>query len=149
MFWIKQWQSRRRQPKRHPGYSGVELLAAIASAFFLALLGTPIFNLFIDRGPQHLLQEPLLASHLEYARQEAMREAVTVTVCPSQDGRNCLTDSDWHMGWLIFIDSVNPPNHLSVGDTLLYRQQGYMGNQAMVASASLIQYQPDGSINLN
>lgn len=148
MFTQTKWQSRRQQTAKHTGYSGVELLAAITSAIFVLFLGSPIYQFLTNRGPEHLLKIPSLASHLEYARQEAVREEATITICPSRDGRNCQVGGNWQMGWLIFIDEVSPSRHFSVGDTLLYRQRGHVELQPMVAAVDLIQYQPDGSINL-
>jgi type II secretory pathway pseudopilin PulG len=47
---LANWQSHRQQPKRIPGFTGIELLAAIASALFVFLLGMPIFNSLTNDG---------------------------------------------------------------------------------------------------
>jgi Tfp pilus assembly protein FimT len=136
------------QPRKHPGYTGIEFLAPIASVLLVYLLGLPIYNMLTDRGPEYLLQEISLVSHLEYARQEAIRQQTVVTICPSRDGRNCQIGGDWTQGWMIFTDEASPPYHRSVGDQLLHRQLGYVGQQPLVATMDLIQYQADGSIRL-
>jgi type IV fimbrial biogenesis protein FimT len=143
------WQSRRQQPGKGPGFTGVELLAALSSALLVLLLSLPVYRLFADSETERLARSPSLALHLEFARQEAMREEATVTVCPTRDGRNCQTKGDWRTGWLIFIDEVSPPRHLSVGDTLLYRQRAGVGQQPAVVGMDLIRYQADGAILLN
>lgn len=146
---LTDWQSRRRQPNKIPGFTGIELLAAIASALFVFLMGMPIFNFLTYEGETWLLQDNSLASQLEYARGEAMRREAPVTVCPSTDGRNCQPNGDWSTGWVIFIDSISPALHVSVGDELLHRQKGTDRTQPLVAAMDVIQYQPDGSIRLN
>jgi type IV fimbrial biogenesis protein FimT len=143
------WQSRRWQFQKDPGFTGVELPAAITSALFVFLLSLPVYHMFTDGPAEYLSKHPSLALHLEYARQEAMREEVTVTVCPTRDGRNCQVGGDWQAGWLIFVDEVNPRHHLSVGDTLIYRQRSRVGQQPTVAAMDLIQYQADGTLLLN
>lgn len=120
----------------------------IATTLSITLLGLPLYNLLSDRGPDYLLQEAALASQLEYARQEAVRLGTVVTVCPSRDGRNCQQDGDWRQGWLIFTDASSPSHHLSVGDRLLHKQSGDVGQQPQVAF-NIVQYQADGSLRLN
>lgn len=143
------WQSRRRQPKKATGFTGVELLAAIASALFVFLLGLPIFNFLTYDGETYLLQENSLAAQLEYARGEAVRREVPITVCPSKDGRSCQPNGDWSVGWIIFIDNVRPELHVSVGDKMLHRERAIASTQPLVAAMDVIQYQPDGSIRLD
>ena len=149
MQMLPNWQSSRRQPGKHPGFTGVEVLAAIVSGLFLVLLGMPLYHFFTNDGDTALLQSDSLASQLEYARSEAMRRELPITVCPSRDGRNCQHDGDWSAGWVIFIDNVRPMLHVSVGDKLLYRQKRIEGNHPLVAAMDVIQYQPDGSIRLD
>jgi Tfp pilus assembly protein FimT len=142
-------QSHLRHLKKSAGYFGVELLEVIVSTLFMLLLGLPLYLQLIKPDPHPLLRSASLASHLEYARQRAMHDAVTVTICPSLDGRNCLLDGDWSQGWLIFTDEASPPLHLSVGDTFLHRQTGRVEEQALITAMKVIQYRPDGSIRLN
>jgi type IV fimbrial biogenesis protein FimT len=142
-------QNNLRHGNRRHGFTVVEIVVAIATTLSVMLLGQPILDLLTDRSPKYLLQELSLASHLEYARQEAVRLQASVTICPSQDGRNCLVNGDWSQGWIIFTDDASPPRHFSVGDRLLHREQGEVGQQPVVASMDVIQYQADGSILLN
>jgi type IV fimbrial biogenesis protein FimT len=149
MQMLMNWQSCRQQPNKHPGFTGVEVLAAIVSGVLLFLLGMPLYSYLTYDGETNLLRDESLASQLEYARLEAMRRDVPVTVCPSRDGRNCQRDGDWSAGWVIFIDNVRPMLHVSVGDKLLYRQKRIDGSHPLVAAMDVIQYQPDGSIRLD
>jgi hypothetical protein len=140
--------NRHRRPQNHHGFSAFEPLAGVFSLLFVTLLGQPLYVLLNDRGPEHLLQEVSLASHLEYARQEAIRLKTTVTVCPSEDGRNCLLQGEWKNGWIVFTDETEPFHHLSVGDKFLHRQHGSVTHQPRLVF-DMVQYQADGSLHLN
>ncbi len=140
-------QHQRRRNGRHPGFTLFEIATIVATTLSITLLGLPLYNLLNERGPEYLLQEVSLASQLEYARQEAVRLGTVVTVCPSRDGRNCQQDGDWRQGWLIFTDESSPSHHLSVGDRLLHKQPGDVGQQPRVAF-NIVQYEADGSLRL-
>ncbi len=146
----------RKPGLRHPGWqrrpAGFSLIGSLVTwgtTAFALLLVMPVFHFVTDRGEVELLQEPSLAAHLEYARQEAIRQETVVTVCPSRDGRSCQAGGDWRQGWLIFTDEVSPRLHFSVGDKLLYKQEGQVEAQPLVAAGELVQYQADGSIRLD
>ncbi len=145
----KPGQRQRCRPHRQAGFSLIGSLMSWGSTALALLLVMPAWDFLTERGPVELLHEPALASHLEYARQEAMRREIPITVCPSRDGRNCEAGGDWRRGWLIFTDEVSPRRHLSVGDSLLYRQSGGVEREPLVVAGDLVQYQADGSIRLD
>jgi type IV fimbrial biogenesis protein FimT len=142
-------QNQRQPIRKQPGFTVLGTLSSIATGLSFYLLSLPLYNQLNDQGPTHLLQERSLASHLEYARQQAIRLEAVVTICPSQDGKNCQVGGDWQQGWLIFTDEQSPPRHLSVGDTFLHRHNVVNETQPLVATFDVIQYQPDGSLRLN
>jgi len=130
------------------GVSSLGLLAALLPALCFTLLAPPLFSLLSDPAETQLLQGNSLAAHLEYARSEALRRVQTITVCPSRDGRHCRLDGDWHRGWIIFTDAEKPPLHMSVGDELLYKQSGNVGEQPLPAGIGILSYLADGSLTL-
>jgi len=144
------WQTTRRQQSHQvKGFTSLELLAALVPAISILLLSLPLFEEFTYSGEVQLLQQNSLASHLEYAREEAIRRELPITICPSRDGRNCLAGGNWQQGWIIFTDQESPPLNVSVGDKLLHKQSGDVGNQPLVASVDVLQYLPDGSLRLD
>lgn len=136
------------QPGRAEGFGLVEPLLGVLSLMLVIFTGQPLLSLFDDNDADHLLQKSSLVSHLEYARQEAVRLEATVTICPSKDGRSCQEGGDWQQGWLIFTDDAQPSHHFSVGDKFLHRQKSVAEKQPELAFDT-IRYQADGSILLN
>ena len=137
-----------RQPGREQGFGALEPLLGAFSLLMVIFLGQPLVSLFHESGSDQLLQQASLISHLEFARQEAMRRQTAVTICPSADGRNCQVGGDWQQGWLIFTDDNQPRRHLSVGDTFLHRQQSLVEEQPRLAF-DMVSYQADGTIQFN
>lgn len=143
------WQNHRRHLVKTNGFTSIELLAALFSSLSLLFIGLPTLDFLTNEGETHLLQQSSLASHLEYARGEAIRRETTVTICPSKNYRNCLDQGNWQDGWIIFTDNEGPPRHVSVGDKILHNQKSADSAQAVVAHVDIIRYQADGSILLN
>ncbi|UCC56403.1 MAG: GspH/FimT family pseudopilin [Gammaproteobacteria bacterium] len=73
----------------------------------LAVVGT----LTMGAGHQltRVIQENRMAAEvnafvtaLHLARNEAVKHAVPVVLCPARDGRNCGSSRDWESGWILF-----------------------------------------------
>mgnify|MGYP005666090149 CR=1 FL=1 len=144
------WQNHhRRHLTRIEGFVSLELLAALISSLFMLYIGMPAIDSLTDQGETQLLEQSSLASHLEYARSEAIRRETTVTVCPTNNFRNCLRQGEWQQGWIIFTDDEGPSQHLSVGDKMLHNQKGVDSTDATLAYIDVIRYQADGSILLD
>ena len=46
-----------------------------------------------------------LVTVLNYARSEAIKRGVRVTLCSSNNGTSCLGSTTWDTGWIAFIDT--------------------------------------------
>ncbi len=144
------WQNHhRRHLKSIEGFVSLELLAALISSLFMFHIGLPLIDSLTDQGETQLLEQNSLASHLEYARSEAIRRETTVTVCPTKNFRNCLRQGEWQQGWIIFTDDQGPSLHVSVGDKILHNQKGADSTYVTLANVNVIRYQADGSILLD
>lgn len=100
------------------GFSLVELMITISVASILLTVAVPSF--------QSLMKESRLTTQanefmtaLHYARSEAVKRGMRVTICRSVDGATCNGD-DWQDGWLIFSDA-DPVGSVDVdnGDEIL------------------------------
>jgi type IV fimbrial biogenesis protein FimT len=64
-----------------------------------------------------------LVSSIHYARSEAVRMEVPVSICASEDGESCSGGTDWGDGWVVFTDSSGSKGFLDGDDDLLYTNQ--------------------------
>lgn len=108
----------RAQARHGPGFSLVELLAAMAISALLAFLGWPLLDRQRAAAAISVATHRTLAA-LQLARQQALSSGNPVTVCPSPDGRRCGFGGPQ---WIVF---ENRPGGLDAtrdaGDRLLQR----------------------------
>ncbi len=104
---------------RQTGLTLIELLVALALAALVMFLSLPAFDTLLTRTQRSTLIAELGASFM-YARSEAVKRAIPVSLCPSADSASCLNspDPDWSRGWIVFVDG-DSDLRLEAGDTLL------------------------------
>ena len=88
---------------RQAAMTAIELLIVVAVIGLLLLVAVPGSSMLIERYRLSAASNDL-ARGLTLARTEAIQRGSTVRLCPSVDGRACLTDGDWSRGWLVFSD---------------------------------------------
>lgn len=81
----------------------IELMITLCIAAILAAVAVPSFQSMMTRS-QLTTQTNQLAGSLHYARSEAVKRGMRVTVCTSSNGSQCTNGSGWQNGWLIFSD---------------------------------------------
>lgn len=85
--------------RQQRGFTLVELMVVVALVAILAALATPSWNqLIVSNRIRAAVNDWVLSSY--FARSEAVRLNVPVTVCPSSDGINC-TATDYETGWIV------------------------------------------------
>lgn len=88
--------------KHQGGLTLIELLIVVTIAGILLGIGTPAAQQLVSDTRASTAANRLLGS-LRFARAESVRLGVPVTVCPTRDGRRCLSDEEaWSQGWLIY-----------------------------------------------
>lgn len=93
------------------GFTLVETLAVVALLAVIAVIATPSFVAWHVRD-QVDARAKALASTLAYARSEALRRGVRVTVCRIDAARRCLAAgqscskgvADWSCGWAVLAE---------------------------------------------
>jgi type IV fimbrial biogenesis protein FimT len=68
------------------------------------------------------------------ARSEAIKLGRKAVLCPSMDGTRCLSEGEWHRGWILFDDRDGDREH-APGETLV-RQIGAQSGVTLVTSRS-------------
>lgn len=85
------------------GFSALELVITMALVAILLGLGVPGFRTYLQNQRIRSTTASLHAE-LSLARNEAINSNQHVIACPGHSQTGCAGDSNWHAGWLIFID---------------------------------------------
>lgn len=119
------------------GFTLIEFTAILAiSAIFLSL-AIPGYNKLIANNKLVGTTNHLSAS-LQYARMEAIRRGISVSVCPAGNASftACGTNTQWQQGWIVFTDENNNNAIDSVNDLL--KITGSLPSHVLVSSNSAI-----------
>jgi len=98
------------------GFSLVELMVVIAIVGISVAIGLPSFVPIISKIRMEGEISALL-SGLNFARSEAVKRGLSVSVCPSTDGINCTTGTSWTTGWIVLLQG-SPTQLLQVTPAL-------------------------------
>jgi type IV fimbrial biogenesis protein FimT len=126
------------------GFSLVELLGVLAIATILMTSAAPMFS-WTTSSYRISGQINTLVGDLMYARSEAIKTGIPVTVCASADGATCLAGNNWQAGWIIFSDT-NATQSVPVGQVPLRVQRSLPGGNTLVADNNVgaITFNRDG-----
>lgn len=84
------------------GFTLIELIIIMAVGVILVSMSAPSFNTAIQNNKLNSVASSLLSEY-SFARSEAVKRNLPVTICGSSDGATCNT-SDWEKGRLVFVD---------------------------------------------
>jgi type IV fimbrial biogenesis protein FimT len=102
---------------RSLGFTLIELLTTVSVAGILMSLAVPSFVSMATRNRITTYTNDFIAT-VNYARSEASRRRLAVTICPSSNGTACSTD--WNGGWLMFLNTDNDnPAAVDAGEVVL------------------------------
>ncbi|HEY0942674.1 MAG TPA: GspH/FimT family pseudopilin [Steroidobacter sp.] len=112
--WPTRWPS---LPRRTRGFTILELMITVAVLSILVGVGIPSFQDMMRRNRLATQTNQLLGA-LAYARSEAVKRGVRVTVCPANDAQDaCSDDGRWAQnGMIIFTDNVGAVGEVTMGD---------------------------------
>ena len=88
-----------RQSNTQSGFTLIELMVVVAMVAILAMLAVPSWTQLQTRNAVRAAVNDFSTS-LQFARSEAVRTNLPVTVCASSDGVNC-TDTEMQDGWIV------------------------------------------------
>ncbi len=93
-----------------------------------------------------------LLGDLQFARAEAIKEGITVSVCATIDQVSCTTNGavnvPWQTGWLIFTDTL-PSGTINGNDRILRAQKSLSNQDTLVAdnSVKFVSFNREGFVN--
>jgi type IV fimbrial biogenesis protein FimT len=108
-------------PRLGRGFTLIETLVVVAVLALITVMATPSFVAWRMRDQVDARARALLST-LSYARSEAVKRGVRVTVCRVDAARHCLAAgqacrtglADWSCGWAVMVERIGMPTVLRV-----------------------------------
>jgi type IV fimbrial biogenesis protein FimT len=133
------------------GFTLMELIIVLAISSILMTSAIPAFSQMLARNKQ-TAKIHLLFAHHRLARSEAIISNQRVTLCKSSDSLQCTRNSQWHDGWIVFIDA-NHDKRVSSSERIIFVQQALENNMTLkyrgFGSHNYISYFPGGRTTSN
>lgn len=117
------------------GYTLIEAMVVVALLGLLLAVATPSFVSLMQRN-RAAGEINTLIGDLQFARSEAIKRGLPVSLCTSSNGSTCLGTPDWHSGWIVFVD---PDRSGTVGgaEALLRVRPGWNNGDSLVAQSDM------------
>ncbi len=131
------------------GLTLIELMVVLVIAAILLTVGLPSLVSFIQSN-RVATEISSLDSDLQFARSEAIKQGIPVSVCASSNGTSCLGSNTWQSGWIAFPDPT-ASGTVAAGVTPLRVRQGMSQGDTLTANPAVtaVTYSRDGfAINL-
>lgn len=104
----------------------------------LTAIGLPSFK-YVTASNRISSEINALLGDMQFARSQAIKQGLTVTVCSSTDGATCNTGgagNTWNTGWIVFLDS-NGDQQVDNGEQVIRVQPGFSSNDTLQSMGSL------------
>lgn len=120
---------------RARGYTLIEAMVVVALLGILVAVATPSFVSLMQRN-RAAGEINSLIGDLQFARSEAIKRGLPVSLCTSSNGSTCLGTPHWHSGWIVFVD---PGKSGTVGsaEALLRVRPAWNNGDSLVAQSDM------------
>lgn len=121
------------------GVTLIELMVTIAVLAITLSLAVPAMQEFTIRNRLASINNDLMTA-LIYAKSEAVKRGVTVSLCSSSTGTGC--GGTWSNGWIVFVnlDGDSPAVADGGGETILRAHEALPANYAIDSDAGIGSY---------
>lgn len=117
---------------KQQGFTLIEVIITLSVLSILTAYGLPEWRSF--KQNQTMTQElNRLSSSINYARNQSIIASEHTILCSTQSFTACDGDSQWHKGWMVFID-VNRNRNYDSNDRILLNENGMSGHLKALAS---------------
>ena len=114
------------------GFTIFELVMVMLVVAILAAIGVPSFK-YVTNSNRVATEVNSLLGDMQYARSEAVKEGLPVTVCVSNaGGTGCANSTSWQSGWIVFADS-NGDGARGASEAILKAQTAFTSTDTFVA----------------
>jgi type IV fimbrial biogenesis protein FimT len=120
--------------KTQHGFTLIELVVTTTIIAILMSIGVPSFR-YVTTNNRVSSEINGLLGDLQFARAEAIKRGLLVSVCASNDGKTCLGTATWSGGWVVFSDA-GAVGSVDGTDQLLRVQKALSGGDTMVADTA-------------
>jgi type IV fimbrial biogenesis protein FimT len=124
--------------KHAAGFNLVEMLVVITIAAILTGIGVPSYR-YVTYSNRVSSEINGLLGDMQFARTEAMKRGIPVSVCPTTDFTACATSPNWETGWLVFSDLNGDGTITGVdNDAILRMQQPFPSTDTLRISTAAV-----------
>ncbi|MDE1947683.1 MAG: GspH/FimT family pseudopilin [Burkholderiales bacterium] len=116
------------------GMTLIELAVTMVVVALLIAVALPSFTSLIQNN-RVMGEVNSFVSDLQFARSEAIKQGLPVSLCPSSNGTSCLGTNSWSSGWIVFPDATGSGS-IASGVTPLRARQALVGGDSFAATPS-------------
>lgn len=109
----------------------MELVMTMAIVVILGTIAIPGFR-FVTSSNRISTEVNGLLGDIQFARSQAVKEGLPVTICTSTSGTGC-TNTDWALGWMVFLDTNNN-KAVDAGEAIIRTQPAFAGTDTFIAT---------------
>ena len=122
----------------------IELVVVVAIVGVLLAIATPSF-VAMTQTNRVAGEINAFSGDLQFARAEAIKEGLPVTICASANGTSCLGSNNWSTGWIVFSDA-NGTQSVDPGDVVLRKQIAWTNSDTFATDNNMtaLSYSRDG-----